>query len=248
VNKNITPGNIDDKYKEGSEWNAGMDRSPGSNDPHQRWDVFLRIERKQLAQRATGKMARMIGKPLEGEDHAYLNLLASDDRFMAQNGYVLLRRGTKVWHKHIDQLAPQDRLARLEYENTLVMWLRGRIVGEKLTLQLSEHREHGWARFMYAEQKELENRRNGQLRKLLDGPLPGESPEKLERLASEDEARAEEGLVELRSSDDEITYKHIEDLTKEDRLARFAAEGARVAWIAERTRTRGSHQGSESSP
>jgi hypothetical protein len=96
VNKNTTPGNIDDKYKEGSEWNAGMDRSPGSNDPHQGWDVFLRIERKQLAQRATGKMARMIGKPLEGEDHAYLNLLASDDRFMAQNGYVLLRRGTKL--------------------------------------------------------------------------------------------------------------------------------------------------------
>src|SRR3954469_14583883 len=86
--------------------------------------------------------------------------------------------------------------------------------------------EQPWARFMEAEQQELENRRNGHLRKLLDGPLPGESPEELERLASEDEARAEEGLVELKSPNDEITYKHIDDLTPEDRMARGAAEGA----------------------
>src|SRR3954469_11808670 len=76
--------------------------------------------------------------------------------------------------------------------------------------------EQAWARFMEAEHQELENRRNGHLRKLLDGPLPGESPEELERLASEDEARAEEGLVELKKRpDEEITYKHIDELTPE---------------------------------
>lgn len=101
--------------------------------------------------------------------------------------------------------------------------------------------EQAWARFLEAEHQELENRCNGHLRKLLDGPLPGESPEELERLASEDEVRAAEKLVELRSPDDEISYKHIDDLTPEDRTARVAAEGARVEWLAERTRTRGSH-------
>jgi hypothetical protein len=100
-----------------------------------------------------------------------------------------------------------------------------------------EH-EQAWARFMEAERHELENRRNGHLRKLLDGPLPGESPEELESLAFEDEARAEEGLVELKSPNDEITYKHIEQLTPEDRTARVAAEGARVEWITGRTRIR----------
>jgi hypothetical protein len=42
----------------------------------------------------------------------------------------------------------------------------------------------------------------------------------LDRLASEDEARAEEGLVELMSLDGEITYKHIDELIPEDRTAR----------------------------
>jgi hypothetical protein len=87
-----------------------------------------------------------------------------------------------------------------------------------------------WTRYIAADQQELENWRNGHLRKLLNGPLPGESPEELERLASEDEARAEEGLVELRSPRGEVYYKHIDALTPDDRLDRTAAEGRRVEW------------------
>jgi len=105
--------------------------------------------------------------------------------------------------------------------------------------QGAEH-EQAWAHFMEAERHELENRRNGQLRKLLGDPLPGELPEELDRLASEDEARAEEGLVELISLHGEITYKHIDEIIPEDRTARVAAEGARIEWFAERTRIRGS--------
>jgi hypothetical protein len=97
-----------------------------------------------------------------------------------------------------------------------------------------------WERFMEAERLELENRRNGHLRKLLGYPLAGESSEELERLASEDEMRAEQGLVSLMNPDGEVTYKHIEDITPEDRSVRIAAEGARVEWFAERTRTRDS--------
>jgi hypothetical protein len=100
--------------------------------------------------------------------------------------------------------------------------------------------EQAWARFMEAEHQELENRRNGHLRRLLGYPLASESSEELEHLASEDEARAEEGLVQLRSPNNEITYKHIDELTPEDRTARAAAEGAQVEWIAGRTRIRDS--------
>jgi hypothetical protein len=100
--------------------------------------------------------------------------------------------------------------------------------------------QQAWNRFMDAERRDLENRRNGQLRKLLGYPLPGESPEELERLVREDEARADEGLVELRHPNGEITYKHIDDLIPEDRTARVASEGARVEWFAQRSRTRDS--------
>ncbi|MDX6380270.1 MAG: hypothetical protein QOI57_1294 [Rubrobacteraceae bacterium] len=99
-------------------------------------------------------------------------------------------------------------------------------------------RAEAWGHYMEAERQDLENRRNGLLRKLLDGPLPGESPEELEQLASEDETRAAEGFVELLSPDGEIYYKYIDALSPEDRSDRIAAEGARVEWITERTRTR----------
>lgn len=96
-----------------------------------------------------------------------------------------------------------------------------------------------WELYMEAEHQDLERRRNGHLRKLLGAPLPGESPEELERLASEDEARAEEGLVEMRNLEGAVYYKQIEELSPEDRSDRLAGEGALVAWIAERTRVRG---------
>ena len=95
-----------------------------------------------------------------------------------------------------------------------------------------------WERFIAAERDDLENRRNGLLGRLLDGPLPGESAEELEQLASEDEARAEEGLVELKSPSGKAYHKHIDDLSPDDRTDIAAAEGARVALITERTRIR----------
>jgi hypothetical protein len=103
---------------------------------------------------------------------------------------------------------------------------------------LEARHAEAWERYMEAERREVESRRNGHLRKRLNGPLPGESLEELERLASEDEARAEEGLVELRSSDGEVYYKHIDTLSPEDRSDRVTAEGVRVEWLSERTRIR----------
>jgi DNA-binding PadR family transcriptional regulator len=52
-------------------------------------------------------------------------------------------------------------------------------------------------------------------------------------MAEEDRRRAEGGLVELRSGD-EVWYKHIDEITRDDRQARIESENARAAWIQER--------------
>ena len=86
---------------------------------------------------------------------------------------------------------------------------------------------------MQAELRELKLRKEGQLARLLGKPLPGEPPEVLQQLSSEDQRQAEEGLVAL-MSDGEVYYKHIYELTPEDRPARIAAKRLRTAWIKER--------------
>jgi hypothetical protein len=98
--------------------------------------------------------------------------------------------------------------------------------------------DEAWERFMEAERRHLDDRRAGHLARLLDGPLPGESAEELRLLAWEDQRRAEEGLVELRSPGGVVSYKHIDDLTLEDRQARAEAERALMNRIMERQQRR----------
>jgi len=88
---------------------------------------------------------------------------------------------------------------------------------------------------MEVERRELEQRRNGHLGRALVRALPGESQEELERIAEEDRRKAEQGLVELRSGD-EVWYKHIDEITRDDRPARIESENARAVWIQERLR------------
>jgi hypothetical protein len=94
--------------------------------------------------------------------------------------------------------------------------------------------DEAWERFIEAERRHLEDRRAGHLARLLGGPLPGESAEELRLLAWEDQRRAEEGLVELRGSGGETSYKHIDELTLEDRHGRAEAERALMNRIMER--------------
>ena len=82
-------------------------------------------------------------------------------------------------------------------------------------------RQEFWEQYMEVERKELEQRRTGQLGRA----LPGESQEELDKMAEEDQRKAEEGLVELRSGDD-VWYKHIDEITREDRQARIDSENA----------------------
>ena len=104
-------------------------------------------------------------------------------------------------------------------------------------MERDQHRA-AWQRFIKAERRELANRQEGHLRKLLGAALPDESPQKLHRLGEEDRLRALEGLVEVVDEGGEISYKHIDELTPEDSSARIRAEGEQIEWFMERHRKR----------
>jgi len=90
-----------------------------------------------------------------------------------------------------------------------------------------------WEQFMQEELRELELRKGGQLARLLGEPLPGELPAALERLASEDQRQAQEGLVALMNMG-KVYYKAVEELSEMDMLARIAANRLRATWLKER--------------
>ena len=94
-------------------------------------------------------------------------------------------------------------------------------------------RRAAWERFMQTERRELELRKDGQLRRLLGEPLAGEQPAALERLADEDRRQAEDGLVALMGMG-KVYYKHVEELVPDDMLARGAANALRTNWLKER--------------
>lgn len=107
---------------------------------------------------------------------------------------------------------------------------------ERRRAQQQERREAQLAAFksfLEAERRELELRKDGQLARLLGEALPGEAPEALQRLASEDQRQAEAGLVALMSNG-KISYKYIEGLCEKDMPARIAANRLRTTWLKDR--------------
>ena len=93
--------------------------------------------------------------------------------------------------------------------------------------------EAAWERFMQEEQRELELRKGGQLAELLGAPLPGEPPTALQRLASEDQRQAKEGLVALMTNG-KTSYKRLEQLSEGDVPGRIAARRLRTTWLKKR--------------
>ncbi|WP_152670792.1 hypothetical protein [Rubrobacter aplysinae] len=91
-------------------------------------------------------------------------------------------------------------------------------------------------RYMQVERKEIADRRNGELARVLGPALPGESQEELGRLAREDREKAEEGLAELRDGE-EVWYKPVEELTRRDRAARIEAQRKRLEWVQGRLKS-----------
>ena len=106
--------------------------------------------------------------------------------------------------------------------------------GDDPPARVGVHHEEAWERFLEAERRELEMRKEGHLGRLLGSPLPDESPEELKRLAEDDLLRALKGLVALKTESGEIVYRPLEDLTRQDRRRRLRAEGERVDWIVGR--------------
>jgi hypothetical protein len=49
------------------------------------------------------------------------------DQRLAKKGMVPLRKDRRLYHKHIDDLTPEDRSARLEAERVTIMRIKGRI-------------------------------------------------------------------------------------------------------------------------
>jgi hypothetical protein len=90
-------------------------------------------------------------------------------------------------------------------------------------------------RFLELERGRLQKHASGALADALGYALPGESSEQLERIAQEDQRRAQRGMVRLKVGQ-EGSYKHIDELTREDRQARIAAELAEVKWLNERVK------------
>lgn len=105
---------------------------------------------------------------------------------------------------------------------------------------------HPWERFLRTERRALEARRNGRMARALTRRLPGEPQEELDRRASEDRRRAEEGLVELRNERGEFSWKHVEQLSPEDRMDRIRAQLARIEWLLERQSRRNAASRSDS--
>ncbi len=96
-----------------------------------------------------------------------------------------------------------------------------------------------WKRFLEQQRRKLQQRSTEALGHSLTGPMPGESLEKVERVAQEDVRRAKEGLVPLLLEGRELSYKHIDELAPEDRRAVQEAEIARLAWLSERAKKKG---------
>lgn len=88
--------------------------------------------------------------------------------------------------------------------------------------------ESEWEARVQAERSLIARRAAGSLRRAIGPPLPGEAPEELERIATEDAARR--GLVPLRR-EGMVRRKHMDELTLEDASALEEADRVTRLWL-----------------
>jgi hypothetical protein len=94
--------------------------------------------------------------------------------------------------------------------------------------------ESEWEARVQAERSLLARRAAGSLRRVIGPPLPGESPEELERIATEDEDAVRRGLVPLRR-EGMVRRKHMDELTLEDASALEEADRVTRLWLKGRS-------------
>jgi hypothetical protein len=91
-----------------------------------------------------------------------------------------------------------------------------------------------WVGFMQMERRQLRERLQGNLSRVLSEAVPGESVEGLDRLGEQDQLRAERGLVAVMGKGGSISYEHIDALSTHDMTFRIAAERIEVGELKER--------------
>jgi nucleotidyltransferase/DNA polymerase involved in DNA repair len=178
-------------------------------------------EKQQVAEMATEVLRRQArarvertGEPFEGALKAVLDTKAGGQLGELRNG-PHCDESAERWHEDLAPERAKERRSQARQE------------------ELDRARLVAWESFIQAERRELELRKDGQLARLLGEPLPGEPPEAVLRLASEDRRQAQEGLLALMSSG-KVFYKHVEALSEGDMPARIAANRLRTTWLKER--------------
>jgi hypothetical protein len=101
----------------------------GPREPHNRqaWERYMEAERQELQMRREGHLARLLGPALPDESPEEIGRIAEEDRLRAQEGLVeLMDARGRITHKHIDELTPQDRTARVSAEGARIEWITER--------------------------------------------------------------------------------------------------------------------------
>jgi hypothetical protein len=91
------------------------------------WEVYMEAERREVRMRREGHLAKMLGAPLPDESPEELERLAAADVRRASEGLVeLVDEGGETTYKHIDDLTPRDRTARIRAEGKRIDWITQR--------------------------------------------------------------------------------------------------------------------------
>jgi hypothetical protein len=91
------------------------------------WRLYMEAERRELRMRQEGHLAKLLGRALPDESPEELERMAEDDRLRAEEGLVdLMDEHGQITYKHKDELAPEDRPARLRSEGARIEWLSER--------------------------------------------------------------------------------------------------------------------------
>ena len=92
----------------------------------------MRTEREQIRQRREGKLRRALGRPLPDESIELLDGVGERDRVRAAQGLVpIMGEGSRISHKHVDDLSKLDMRFRTAAERVMVEWLKERVARRK---------------------------------------------------------------------------------------------------------------------
>ena len=87
----------------------------------------MAAERRSLAARAEGNLARALGRALPPESQEDIDRMAEEDRRLAREGLVpLMDEAGETYHKRLVELRPADAGDRVRAEKNLLDWLLSR--------------------------------------------------------------------------------------------------------------------------